>query len=135
MDPPQHRPYRMLLNAGLSPAVVRRVEPDIRDMVVRTIEAFRERGACEFIADFAEILPIGIFMRLVDLPFEHARILKPWADQINRPDGSMSPPEVMAKFADYLRPYVADRRANPGEDLLSYIIGGRVERWSFVRRC
>ncbi len=126
LDPPAHRPYRALLNAGLSPRVVRDVEPEIRDLVVRTIASFEGQGHCEFIADYAEVLPISIFMRLVDLPVEDARALKPWADQINRPDGSIEPEAVMRHFADYLRPHIQARRARPGDDLLSQIVIGDV---------
>ena len=122
LDPPQHRPYRALLNAGLSPRVVRDVEPDVRRLVIDTIEGFRDRGQCEFISEYAEILPISIFMRLVNLPVGDALALKPWADQINRPDGSVSPDEVMRRFADYLRPHVLARQAAPGDDLLSQIV-------------
>jgi len=126
LDPPRHRPYRALLNAGLSPRAVRDSEPGIRALVADTIEGFRARGHCDFVADFAEILPLTIFMRLVDLPVADIQALKPWADQINRPDGSIEPDEVMARFADYLRPHIRARRATPGDDLLSRIVTGHV---------
>jgi cytochrome P450 len=126
LDPPVHRPYRALLNAGLSPKRVREMEPEIRALVASTIETFRARGHCEFISEFAEILPITIFMRMVDLPVQDVRFLKPWADQINRPDGSIEPDEVMRRFADYLRPYIRARGAEPGTDLLSQIVSGLV---------
>jgi cytochrome P450 len=126
LDPPLHRPYRALLNAGLSPKAVREMEPEIRALVAATIEGFRARGHCEFISEFAEVLPISIFMRMVHLPVDDVRFLKPWADQINRPDGTMEPDEVMRRFAGYLEPYVRARSAAPGTDLLSQIVNGLV---------
>jgi camphor 5-monooxygenase len=126
LDPPVHGPYRALLNAGLSQKAVREMEPEIRALVVKTIESFYARGQCEFISEFAEILPISIFMRMVNLPVDDVRFLKPWADQINRPDGSMEPDEVMRRFADYLRPFVRARHDKPGADLLSQIVTGLV---------
>jgi cytochrome P450 len=126
LDPPAHGPYRALLNAGLSPKAVRGMEPEIRSLVAATIDSFRDRGHCEFISEFAEVLPISIFMRMVNLPVEDVRFLKPWADQINRPDGTMEPDEVMRRFAGYLQPYVRARRAAPGADLLSQIVTGLV---------
>jgi cytochrome P450 len=127
LDPPMHRHYRALLNAGLSPKAVRELEPEIRTLVAATIETFRNRGHCEFISEFAEVLPIGIFMRMVNLPVSDVRFLKPWADQINRPDGDMEPEEVMRRFADYLRPHIRSRASSPGSDLLSQIVCGVVE--------
>ena len=126
LDPPRHRPYRALLNAGLSPRAVRDLEPEIRELVAGTIDRFADKGRCEFIADFAEVLPITVFMRLVNLPVVDALALKPWADQINRPDGSIEPSAVMAHFADYLRPHIRARRERPGDDLLSQIVNGEV---------
>jgi cytochrome P450 len=126
LDPPVHRPYRALLNAGLSPKAVREMEPEIRSLVAATIEGFRARGHCEFISEFAEVLPISIFMRMVNLPVDDVRFLKPWADQINRPDGTMEPDEVMRRFAGYLQPHVRARREAPGTDLLSQIVTGLV---------
>lgn len=126
LDPPVHRPYRALLNAGLSAKAVRNLEPAIRALVTSTIETFRARGHCEFISEFAEVLPISIFMQMVNLPVGDVRFLKPWADQINRPDGSMEPDEVMRRFAEYLQPHVRARRAAPGTELLSQIVTGLV---------
>jgi len=126
LDPPLHRPYRALLNAGLSPKAVREMEPKIRKLVAATIDGFLARGQCEFISEYAEVLPIGIFMQLVNLPVDDVRFLKPWADQINRPDGSMEPEEVMRRFSEYLQPHVRSRKESPGTDLLSQIVNGVV---------
>lgn len=126
LDPPAHRPYRALLNAGLSPASVRAIEPDIRRLVGGAITTFLDRGHCEFVKEFAEILPINIFMRMVDLPVEDAPTLKGWVDAILRPEHPGSAAEMMGRFAEYLRPYVVARRDSPGIDLISQIVSGQV---------
>lgn len=122
LDPPAHRPYRALLNSWLSPAAVRRLEPDIRRLIVDTIEGLRGKGRCDFITEFAEVLPIRIFMRMVKLPLEDAPKLKGWTDALLRPDAPNSAEEIMGFFADYLRPYLDERRRNPGDDVISYLV-------------
>jgi hypothetical protein len=37
-------------------------------LTVELIEGFAGKGECEFIGEFAKMLPIVIFLRLVDLP-------------------------------------------------------------------
>jgi cytochrome P450 len=127
LDPPEHGPYRKLLNAGLTAKVVRNLESDIRKLVVDTIEGFRDHGQCEFVTEFAEILPVNIFMRMVDLPVGDALMLKQWVDAILRPESAGSAAEMITRFRNYLRPYVLARQNAPGDDLLSRLITGDIE--------
>ena len=127
LDPPEHRPFRNLINHGLSPRVVRGLEPSIRELTVSLIEAFRARGHCEFASEFAEMLPISLFLKMVNLPVEDRIRLKALSEQVNRPDGSMTPEEVNQGFYDYLMPVLLERRANPGDDLFSQFLAGSID--------
>lgn len=127
LDPPAHAPFRALLGAGLSPRAVRGVEQTIRDLTVSLIEALRPRGECDFTTDFAELLPIRIFMQIVDLPAADTPKLKHLADQFTRPDGSLTYPEVGQLFRDYINPIIAARRGGDGEDMLSRMINGDID--------
>lgn len=127
LDPPAHAPFRALLGAGLSPRAVRGVESTIRDLTVSLIEELRPRGECNFTTDFAELLPIRIFMQIVDLPAADTPKLKHLADQFTRPDGSLTYPEVGQLFRDYINPIIAARRGGDGDDMLSRMINGEVD--------
>lgn len=126
LNPPEHGPYRALLNPGVSAKSVMKTEPFIRQLAINCIEKFRSKGTCEFISEYSAILPIGIFMTLVDLPSEDIPQMKQLADQVTRPDGSLSMAEIMQAFADYLDPYVSQRRNDPGDDMLSDIVNGQI---------
>jgi cytochrome P450 len=127
IDPPEHRPYRMLLNSGLTPAAVRRIEGSIRQLAGSLIEQVRAEGRCNFTTAYAEKLPIHIFLMLVDLPVEDAPKLKYWADQMTRPDGSMPFEDATRAFYDYLDPVVDRLRERPGDDMLSHLVNGEVD--------
>lgn len=127
LDPPAHAPFRALLGAGLSPRAVRGVESTIRDLTVSLIEELRPRGECNFTTDFAELLPIRIFMQIVNLPAADTPKLKHLADQFTRPDGSLTYPEVGQLFCDYINPIIAARRGGDGDDMLSRMINGEVD--------
>ena len=77
LDPPAHAPFRKLLSASLAPQAVRGVESTIRELAIGLIEGFKANGRCNFTTDFAELLPIRIFMQidrysreLVNEPYE-----------------------------------------------------------------
>lgn len=127
LDPPEHRPFRKLLNDNMSPKSLSALEQRVTDLTVELIEGFRPRGRCNFVHDFAEQLPVRIFMGLVDLPIADLPKLKHLADQFTRPDGSLSYPEVKQLFKEYITPVIAERRGGEGTDLISKLINGQVE--------
>ena len=127
LDPPAHAPFRNLLNNGLSPRAVRTVEESIRKLAVSLIEGFRKSGGCNFTKDFAEQLPIRIFMQIVNLPSEDTPKLKYLADQFTRPDGSLEYTELTRLFNEYIRPIIQARRGKDGTDMLSRMINGKVD--------
>ena len=126
IDPPVHRPYRNLLSAGLSPKAVGELEAAIRALAVELIEGFRPAGRCNFTHDYAEQLPIRIFMRMVDLPLEDAAKIKYWADQTTRPDGSMPFGDAIQALIDYVSTSARERRGKDGHDLISRLVNGKI---------
>jgi len=66
LDPPAHRPIRSLLIEDLSPKKIRSLEDSIRALAIELIESFRGKGQCNFVRDFAEQMPLRIFMRMVE---------------------------------------------------------------------
>lgn len=127
LDPPEHRPFRKLLNDNMSPKALSALEQRVTDLTVELIEGLRPKGRCNFVHDFAEQLPVRIFMGLVDLPLADLPKLKHLADQFTRPDGSLTYPEVKQIFKEYITPVIVARRDGDGTDLISKLINGRVE--------
>lgn len=126
LDPPAHQPFRTLLNENLGPKAIQPIETAIEALTVNLIEGFRGNGRCDFIHEFAEQLPVRIFMQIVDLPSEDLPKLKHLADQFTRPDGSLTYPEVLQQFRDYLRPVLAERRGSDRTDMISRMINGSI---------
>ncbi|MDE2596964.1 MAG: cytochrome P450 [Sphingomonadales bacterium] len=140
IDPPEHRPYRKLLNDGMALARVRRMHDEIRAAAAALIEPVVPLGRCDFTGDFAEILPIRIFLALVDLPLADAPRLRLWASAMTRPDPPIPFEAGRQAFFDYLDPIIAARREAPGDDLLSRMItadmgGRRLDRDEALSLC
>jgi cytochrome P450 len=126
LDPPEHRAFRMLLTESFSRSRINALSPVISGMAGSAIEAFRDRGSCDFMAEFASVLPINVFLTIVDLPLSDAKLLKPWADQVARP-ADLTLPEIYDRFTSYLLPHMEERRKRPADDLISRLVNGQID--------
>jgi len=130
IDPPEHRPFRKLLNDNLNPAAVRGLKGKVREVAIDLIERFRARGHCNFTEEYARIFPIRIFLNMVDLPEADAPTIRLWAESMTRPEPEMPFDAARQAFYDYLDPIVRQRRVHPGDDMLSAMLnadmGGRL---------
>lgn len=122
LDPPEHTPYRNAVMRGFASSYIVAIEPKVVAVARELIEELRPRGACDFVEDFAEILPIHIFLTLIDVPVSDRPRLRALGTQLTRPDGSMTVEQLKQAADDYLAPYVEARLANPGGDLFSRIL-------------
>lgn len=125
-DPPQHAAYRALIAPAFSPKAVAALESKARALAVRLAEELKPQGRCEFINDFAQHLPIEVFMGIVDLPASDRKMLLGWADSMVRPETPETPMLTIQKIFQYMGSKIAERRAKPGDDLLSQLTRGMV---------
>lgn len=127
LDPPHHAGYRALLQQALSPKAVGRLGERARELSIELIEGFKRDGHCEFIGQFAQHLPIAIFMEIVGLPAEDRPLLTSIAETAMRGETEAERNEAAGKLMAYGMGKVAERRANPGADLISAIASAEVE--------
>lgn len=133
MDPPEHRPYREVVNQGLNLKAIREREPAIRAIAVELMDAFALRGSCDFVEEFSAQFPIRVFMMMADLPMTDAPKLRALASAMTRPDGNT--PEEMAEhldaanrgFFEYVSPIIDARAGKGGGDLISLAIDARID--------
>jgi cytochrome P450 len=128
VDPPDHAQYRKLLDPVFSPKRMAVLEIGLRELMNRCIDAFIDRGWCEFGPEVATPFPIGTFLNLLGLPEsgvdEFIRlkegIIRPQADspeeslEVRRRTGE----EISALFQAAL----TERETAPRDDLLTYFV-------------
>jgi len=112
-DPPKHTAWRDVLNPHLSPKAVATYDVQIRKDANTLIDAFIDRGECEFISEFAAKLPgWAFFKNVLGVPVDDLDML---VDGVN--NGTFAPREEraghFAKVFDYLGKYLALRRDQP----------------------
>lgn len=120
-DPPAHAPFRRFLNLGLSPRVVSGSEAAIRARAVALIDGLKPRGGCEVVRDFADVLPLSVFLDLVGLPLADREMLADWTAETVRGANVAAREAAFQGLADYLAPVLAQRRGQDGGDMLSAI--------------
>ena len=127
-DPPIHTDYRRIFMPFFTPGNVQRLEHRVRELTVSLIQDLRPRGGCDFTAQFAEQMPVAIIMSLLDLPASDRAELVEIADGMVR---GVDPEALQAAFgrlAEYVGGRVLPaRRAEPGTDLFSAMLAGKVE--------
>jgi cytochrome P450 len=121
LDPPENVPYRAVLTPSFTPKQVRDVhQPKIRALTVELIEQLKPRGGCEFVSEFAFVMPVCIFLGIANLPLEKREEFLDWAN-------GMSREETRTHYAGLIGGYLSkamDERG-PGEDLLGRIAAAR----------
>ena len=125
-DPPEHTPLRAILNPWFSPKRISEFKDFTRQLAAELIEDFKPRGHCEFMQDFALILPIAIFMKLTKLPMSDRERLLRLAQMAAR-GGHEKMAESMHVMMAYLNPVIEERRANPGDDILSAVVHAKID--------
>lgn len=127
LDPPQHKDYRSAVTKGFAYSFLATIKPRIREVAQQLIAGIKNQRQCEFMSEFAEILPVHIFLTLINVPTEDRVRLKKLGAQLTRPDGSMTVEQLVQAADDYLRPYIEERMSSPGEDLISRIISHPIQ--------
>jgi len=127
LDPPDHGPFRKLLMPAFLPKAVNLLEEGVRRVAVERIEAIAPRGACEFMSDFARVLPVVVFLDIVKLPQEDREMLQREAEPIFRSKAAEPRARAHAALRDYLAKFMDARAASPGEDLLSQVATAEID--------
>ncbi|MBS2079566.1 cytochrome P450, partial [Mycobacterium tuberculosis] len=93
-----------------------------RDMIA----ALAGRGECEVMADLARLYPFQVFLDLYGLPLEDRDRLIEWKDSVisDKPFLTQADMAKGQQLLQYLVDAIAQRRQNPGSDMLSQVMTG-----------
>jgi len=125
-DGAEHAAYRALLNPLFTPARAARVQDRARELARELIARFAGKGSCEFIGEFARPLPVTIFLAMMDFPEERMGEFLEWEAAIISGTSLEKRQWAVSSIKAFLLDAIAERRTDPGEDLLSEIMRGKV---------
>jgi cytochrome P450 len=132
-DPPAHGRQKAIANKWLNSAHVKSMEPLIREVVDRSIDTWIDDGQCEFVSQFAIPVPLTLIAHALGVDRSDLARFKVWTDHLEM--GYMEPlnneqrlavATSVLEFQDYIVDQIADRTANPTDDLLSALVNARL---------
>lgn len=140
-DPPDHRRQRKLVNGAFRPSRIRMMEPLIEKVAHRLIDEFvgnadtGETVDVEFVSDFAVGLPMTLIAYALGVVDDDLSMFKQWSDDLVMPVGNPAPSVEQVRgylvssteFAEYFSAMIADRQANPQEDIVSDVANAEDE--------
>ncbi|MEP7348634.1 MAG: cytochrome P450 [Sphingorhabdus sp.] len=127
LDGARQMQFRKLILPSFMPRAVAALEEKARAHAIAAIDAFAARGECEFVSEFASILPIAVFLGIVDLPWADREKLVEWTEVMTRSSDIMARYQALSNMTQYLNGWLEARTAKPGDDWLSTIVAGEVD--------
>lgn len=130
MDPPAHTTYRKLISREFTQGPARNYSPRIHELASRIVDAVIDRGECDFVGEVAGEMPSFVIAEMMGLPLEDGRKLYALTETIHTapetlPEGAIA--EAVGKMFEYGQRVIADKRANPANDLASKLLQAEVD--------
>ncbi|MBK79814.1 MAG: cytochrome P450 [Gammaproteobacteria bacterium] len=133
-DPPLHRRYRGMVNQAFTARRVSTLEPYIEALCHELIDGMADAGRCEFVADFAERVPMTVIADQLGVPLSDYELFKRWSDafvaQLSRlatPDEELEAVKLIVEFQHYFADKLEARRTDPKDDIISDIVHARLD--------
>lgn len=126
IEPPEHAAWRMLVSPAFSPKVVAEVEDMVRRFAADLIDEMAPKGECEFVSEFTKVLPIVVFLTMMQLPLEEREELLPHADVIASSPDPVALREARLNLRAYIVRAVEERKINPRDDLITKIMHAQI---------
>jgi len=133
MDPPRHTRLRLLVNKGFTPRMVQRLHERVREIAIDIVEQALARGDVDFVVDVASELPLQVIAELMGVPHEDRTQIFEWSNRLigsEDPEYNVSPDlarEAAMEMFVYANELAARKRAEPGDDIVSVLLGAEVD--------
>ena len=150
MDPPNHTRFRALVNRAFTPRAISDLEDRIGRICARLLDPHLDAGTLDYVDDFGALLPPTVILALLGFPEGHESEWRLGVDQMvhteeggtgfrvgedGTPEGLFDPNSGLNAALFHLLPDImADRRANPTDDLISMLVNSEFEDPNGVER-
>jgi cytochrome P450 len=122
VDEPDHSRLRKLVSKGFTPRYIEGLRPRIQDLANELLDKVAGKGQMDLIADFAYPLPINVISEMMGVPQADRSQIREWSAVIARNNDDPMREVKVGAFGRYIHRLVAEKRAAPGDDLVSKLI-------------
>jgi cytochrome P450 len=138
MDPPQHRSYRKAASPYFTPRAMQHVESIVTESARHLVDRLADSGGtCDFVTDIAVAHPLRVLSTILGIPRDQEQRVLELTNLIFAFDdaelGHRSEDREQAilamgmEFYQLFAPIIADRRANPRDDLASILANATID--------
>jgi cytochrome P450 len=121
-DPPDHTRLRKLVNKAFTTRAVERLRSRIEQAADVLLDAMPDGGTVDLLDAYALPLPVTVLCELLGVPAADQGEFRDWTLAVVSNTSSERTVEVMGLMVAYLTALVAEKKASPGEDLLSGLV-------------
>jgi cytochrome P450 len=137
-DPPEHSKLRALISRAFTPRVVAGLEPYIRELSRDLLDGVAGRAEIDLASAYSVPLPMKVIAHMIGIPPEDWSRFTRWSDMMLRlsyaRSGGAQSTDALSEFRsatvemnDYLTEMIAQRRAQPKDDLLTRLVEAEVD--------
>jgi cytochrome P450 len=147
-DPPNHTRLRKLVSKAFTPRAVESMRPHVQKLVDGLLDRVAEHGELDVIADLALPVPSTVICQMMGVPLADRESFTEWtSDATHVLAAAIAPEETVqralagaGKLAAYFNELIAERRKNPGDDLLTALVraeeeGDRLSTSELLSQC
>ena len=129
-DPPHQTRLRRIVSPAFTPKAARALAPRMAELASQIVDEVIERGECDLVSEVAGELPSYVIAELIGIPLDDGRRLYELTEILH------SAPETLpvgaqlsagGQMFSYSAEVVAQKRANPGDDLASRLLAAEVD--------
>ena len=129
MDPPDHTRLRGLVSRAFTPRTIADMEPRIKQIVDDALAEVPENEPFDLMEKLAYPLPVTVIAEMIGVPATDRDRFKRWSDRVARIlEPTITRTEMSEaltageELSDYFRDIIAQRRAEPQDDLISRLL-------------
>lgn len=131
LDGPDHRRVRVhFAKWFIGPSAIRQIAPAVEEAASDLLDELADTRAFDFAHDYAHPLPLRVIAKLLNIPKDDEKRLAKLAGQMSGAIDSAPKTdetrrlanEAVAELGEYFSAMIADRRKNPGDDVVSSLV-------------
>lgn len=135
MDGTEHRKYRQIAQAWFMPRNLKTLEGTVKEAAKRYVDLMESKGPeCDFASDVAFWYPLRVVLGLAGVPEEADEMVVKLtqnlfgaADEETLSGEQLTQPEAAERIFQLMMPLAEERKANPGDDMISVIVHAKVD--------
>jgi cytochrome P450 len=139
MDPPRHTRYRKLVSKVFTASRIRALEPLIRSLTARHLDALQGRPRFDVVREFTSRLPMDVISTILGIPeADRSEVQRKSNMMLHREPGNPKPTAEAVRGSIELMSYwtglIEERRRRPQDDLMSSLIEVEIDDDDGVRQ-